>query len=73
MQFMHQKELWGQILVIAVITWVSIFQKISNSEFHFLSQTKNHCPKSQQDQFSLAFDINLQVSPWVPPMKVVFF
>ena len=39
----------------------------------YLFQTKNHHPKQQQNQFSLMLDINFQVLPWVPLIKVIYF
>ena len=72
MQIMYYIELWGQSLDVIVITWVNIFQKKPISELRPFSQIKNHCPKPQQNQFSLIFDINFQVPPWVPPIKVMF-
>ena len=51
MQFIYYMELWGQALVVTVIAWIDIFQKITILENHFLCQTKNHCPKTQINFF----------------------
>ena len=47
MQFIYYTQLWLQNVVVIVIAWVDMFQKITISEYHFVWQTKNHCLKPQ--------------------------